>query len=124
MVDDIATLLATPLTGVTICKGELPPTPIEAVALVEYSGRPAAKTLNRGEKLSRPSLQVIARGMVYATVRARLQTVEDTIDELSNVTIGGTVYTSIDKSGDVMPLGPRTEGAVSLVQNYQIERAR
>jgi hypothetical protein len=125
MLEDLrAYLAAAGITDITF--GDEPDSPIVWTCLHEYAGRPPSKT-HDGHRSERPGLQVVARASDWTTARARLQAVQDIIDGLQNVIIGGTNYLSIDSSQSAVPLGwkPSAGGrTIRLAQNYQIERAR
>jgi len=102
--------------------GFMPDSPESCVCLYEYAGKIPIWT-HDGKKLMRPGLQVVARGSVYSTVRAKLQEIEDLLDGITNTTIGSTFYLSIWASQSVIPMGWE-KNLVNVSQNYGVEHRK
>lgn len=99
--------------------GFMPDSPASCVCLYEYGGSPPDWTGDLKKHMN-PGLQVVGRGSVHATVRAKLQVIEDLLDGLVNTTIGSSFYVSIWAAQSVTPLG-WDKGLVKLAQNYRIK---
>lgn len=77
--DDLANWLATQgqgTVGSTLFVGQLPPTPLDAVLLVETGGRES----DTAHRTRSQTIQVTARGTSYASVRARAWAIHDLLD--------------------------------------------
>jgi hypothetical protein len=122
MLSEIATHLATGGIGTVdmdLFVAFMPDSPTSCVCLYEYAGSPPDWTQD-GKKHMNPGLQVVARGTVHATARAKLQAIEDLIDGVVNTTIGTSFYVGIWAAQSVVPLG-WDKGLVKLAQNYRIK---
>jgi hypothetical protein len=122
MLSEIATYLAGQSIGTVdtdLFVGFMPDSPESCVCLYEYAGKRPEWTHDK-KKWMCPGLQVVGRGSVYATVRAKLQAIEDLLDGLTNTTIGSSFYRDIWTDQSVIPLG-WDKGLLKLAQNYAIK---
>jgi hypothetical protein len=122
MLSEIATYLAGQSIGTVdtdLFVGFMPDAPESCVYLDEYAGSPPEWTAD-GKKLMNPGLQIVARGTVYSTTRAKLQAIEDLLDGITNTTIGASFYVSIWAGQSIIPMG-WAKGLVKLAQNYRIK---
>jgi hypothetical protein len=122
MLSEIAEYLEDEAIGTVdtdIFVGFMPDDPADCICLYEYAGS-APDWTGDGKKHMNPGLQVVGRGNVHATVRAKLQEIEDLLDGLVNTTIGTSFYVGIWAAQSIVPLG-WDKNLVKLAQNYRIK---
>jgi hypothetical protein len=98
VLDDLATRIATVISGsvgTDVFKSILPPAPDAVVSLFESGGlAPEKRFGTKGIEWERPAIQIVARGAPddYATPRATLQTVFESLAEIETEDLSGTRY--------------------------------
>ena len=98
VLDDLGVRIATAISGTVgsnIFKSTMPPSPDAAVALYETGGlAPENRFGTKGIEWERPAVQIIVRGAPndYATARATIQTIYESIAEIETEELSGTKY--------------------------------
>ena len=96
VLDDLGVRIATAISGTVgtnIFKSTMPPSPDAAVALYETGGlAPENRFGTKGIEWERPAVQIIVRGAPndYATARATIQTIYESIAEIETEELSGT----------------------------------
>lgn len=80
--------------GTDLFGGDMPPSPIQCVAVYESSSAPPIELMGptNPPPLERPRIQVLVRAADYSTGRALADTVWRALSKISNQTIGSTRY--------------------------------
>lgn len=132
VVKDIADFLETSgigTVGTDIFCADMPDLPDTLICLYEYAGE--APMLS--ETVDRPGLQVRARGTVYETVRANLQSVQDLLMRVGDtndavyfdgVKINSKDYLRIVPAQGIISLGKDDKNRTELAQNFYIVKRR
>lgn len=103
--------------------GRLPPSPDDAVALIQYAGlRPEFVHNTAGISRDRPALQVHVRSKVYATAQARAQAIYALLAALVNETIEGTFYQRLEALGAPFLLDRDANDRTVIASNYYASR--
>ena len=98
VLDDLGVRIATAISGTVgtdIFKSTLPPSPDACVSLFESGGlAPEKRFGTKGIEWERPAVQVVVRGAPndYATARATIQTIYESIAEIETEDLSGTRY--------------------------------
>ena len=124
ILDDVADYLVAQgvATGVDVdlFKGELPPTPDNALALYEYGGE--APPLHwDGETVS---IQVRVRSKVYATGRAKIQAAYEALHGLTETVLGTTRYLLVRAMQPPSSIGRDQNGRHEWTVNFQVTKER
>lgn len=123
ILDDIATALTSAgvvggVTGWTLAKSFLPPTPDKIIAIFEAGSSSDPETTTDHEY---PSIQIRVRGISfgYSEASSKLDAI---MNVLHNQAISGLIY--IFASGSKLPLGYDGNNRPEIVQNYRTMRLR
>jgi hypothetical protein len=131
---DIAEYLQTKAVGTvgtSIFYGSEPPKPDESITVFEYAG--FEPNLQAG--LEFPNIQIRVRSSSWETARARLQTIQDLLQEIGNedgddetlapgITLNGTFYAAIRAAQGITSLGEDENRRMRLTQNFNITKGR
>ena len=98
VLDDVATRIATAVSGTVgtdVFKSTMPPLPDAVIVCYETGGlAPEKRFGTKGIEWERPGIQVVARGAAgdYATPRATIQTVFESLSEVEAEDLSSTRY--------------------------------
>jgi hypothetical protein len=100
LLHDVATYLDTQVASLTLgtnlFMGNMPDTPVESVAMYEYTAGPPIETLGGADTaMETPRVQVIVRSSDYATGRALIESIWKALRNVANTTLSGTRYQRI-----------------------------
>ena len=95
-----------------------------AIALYETGGAPPLQEFAGSDVtyMRRPNLQVVSRSTAYATARANAEVVYNRLTPVSNSTLSGTTYVSIDPLQEPFDVGTDPEGRHLVSCNYTVWR--
>ncbi len=122
--DHVITYLAAQGVGAagTVLFKELPEAPVNAIAVQQYGGAGALRTLG-GSPLDRPRFQVAVRDTSRATAWASAIVIRSLLDEYVG-TLSGVRYQFIELVGDLFEMAVGGELGYRVAGNYQATRAR
>ena len=125
LLEDIAAYIDTSATftsGTNLFAGDLPPTPDELVTLYEYPGVGPVDTFGAVKPtVSRPRVQVLARGLSYEVGRALIMEVHALLCAVMGATTVGTgTFHRIAPIQDPFFLSRDESERVSFACNYEI----
>jgi hypothetical protein len=95
--------------------------PDDLICLYKYQGRPPVLTSD-GQRLKRPGLQVVVRGVDATAVEAVMASIEDALELVINMALNGTMYVSIEALGDSFGMGWENR-RIKYAQNYSVTLA-
>lgn len=126
LLDDIDDLLTTGGVTTTIYRGYMPPSPDEAVQIIETGGLAPIHAMSGGPGnavVERPTFQVIRRSPAYARARAEMNVIWKLLDGHGDVTVNGTRYQWIEARQSPFPLGQDESGRWLLACNFLAAKA-
>ena len=88
--------------------GLMPSSPDRCVALYEYAGSPPIEVMvDNSATLERPSVQIITRAARndYPTARAFIETVRDTLTNITDETVSGVRFLRVNQISSINALG-------------------
>lgn len=127
LLDDMLTKLGGASIGLTsgtnLFAGTFPDSPDTAAAVYETGGffPIHAMSASAGNAaVERPRVQIVTRAVKYQTARQLAHNISQTLDGLSNATIGSTIYLLITAVSSPEPLGTDPSGRARIVQNFDV----
>lgn len=97
----------------------------EGIAIRDTGGFDPDKTLLKSESISRPTIQIFARGgkYKYDEVYSKVAEISEFLDQTHEIQLNSKRYISIFKSGEILDLGENTSEKPELSVNFMIEMA-
>lgn len=98
----------------------------EGIAIRDTGGYDADTTLDKTESISRPTIQIFARGSKYGYDDAynKLEQISEFLDQSHEIEINSKRYISISRTGDILDLGENTSEKPELSVNFMLEVAK
>ena len=72
--------------------------------------------------VERPRVQIVTRAVKYQTARQLAHNISQTLDGLSNATIGSTIYLLITAVSSPAAMGTDASGRPRIVMNFDIQK--
>lgn len=98
--------------------GDKPDTPDNLCCIYTSGGIDPLTTLDKVSKIERPSFQVWIRDLSEATAITRCEAIKNALHNLTNQTVNGHFYLSIEQNGDLIPLGRDNRGRIEFSINF------
>lgn len=106
--------------GTDLFKGQMPDVPEVAACIYEYAGSPPEQAHNARQSV-RPGLQVVVRNSDYEAARAKIETIFNLLDRVTNTDVQGLDVIKIEAVQSPFPLGIDDNGRYRLAVNFQVE---
>mgnify|MGYP001576753400 FL=1 len=123
---DLADYLTT--GGITTTKfgALMPPTPDDAIQIIETGGMPpvhAFSSVAGAAVEERPHVQIVRRSMVYARARAEMNVIWRMLDGAGDMTINGTRYKWIESLQSPFSIGRDETQRELIACNFRVCKA-
>jgi len=120
ILDDIGAKLVTDLvvegvTGWTLAKSYMPPTPDQVIGIFETGGIIPDQT--EGISYEYPTFQVRCRGLSFGYEATRIK-IQEVFDSLNNSTVSGYIYIYPNESGPILLKYDHDDNRPELAWNF------
>lgn len=98
--------------------GDKPDIPDNLCCIYLSGGFDPILTLGKETKIERPSFQILIRDISEASAITRIETIKNALHGLTNQTVNGHFYLSIEQNSDILPLGKDSRNRSEFTINF------